>query len=165
MCLKISHVYKMRGLYKHMTEKEKLAAGRKQRRAYQKKKWNCDICGLVIDIGSKCNHLRTNAHRVNQRKRSRPAELRYKDTRLAGCSPKVMSRYIFGIDANTKSNSNFWKKISCAYKMEPISLFSLAAIKCINDRNTHSNFKHIMSITESKEYIKHLVAFRKRDGL
>ena len=38
---------------KHTTEEEK------QRKAYQKKKWKCDICDLIIYIGSKCAHLRT----------------------------------------------------------------------------------------------------------
>ena len=65
----------MRGLYKHTMEEEKLASTRKQRRTYETKKWKCDICDLLIDIGSKCAHLRTNAHRDNQRKQSLPSRI------------------------------------------------------------------------------------------
>ena len=62
------------------------------------------------------------------------------------------------IKSDIKNNFDFWfKKISCAYKMEPIRLFSLAAMKCVSDRNTHPDFKHIMRVTESEKYIKHLV--------
>ena len=53
----------MRGPYKHTTEEEKFAARRNQRRTYRKKKWNSNICDIEIDIGSKCGHLRINAHR------------------------------------------------------------------------------------------------------
>ena len=49
--------------------------------------------------------------------------------------------------------------------MELISLFSVAAIKCINDRNTHPNFKHIMRVNKSIDYSKHLVTISKRGGL
>ena len=49
---------------KHTTEEEK------QRKAYQKKKWKCDICDLVIALSSKYAHLRSNAHRDTQPKRS-----------------------------------------------------------------------------------------------
>ena len=119
-------------------EEEKLDAVRKQRRDYQKKKWKCDICDLVIDIGSKSNHLRRNAHRDNND--HAPAKLCYEGMRLARCSPKITSwyfgvqRYIFGISTDTKNKLLFL--ISCAYRMEPISLSSLATMKCINDCNT-----------------------------
>ena len=46
--------------------------------------------------------------------------------------------------------------------MKPISLFSLVVMKCINNHNTPPDFKHIMSVTESKEYIKHLVTVSKK---
>ena len=45
--------------------------------------------------------------------------------------------------------------------MEPICLFSLEVMKCVNDRNTHPDFKHVMRFM-SEKYIKHLVAVSKK---